>query len=266
MNTNDLNKKNVLITGASSGIGKAVAIRIAKEGYHVILTARRENLLKEIKLIVDNDGGRATIYPLDLTCAESRIDLVNEIQNAFGGVDILVNNAGFGWYGYFHQMQWTTSFEMINLNITALTHLTRLVLPGMRQRGYGHIINISSILGSIPSQGVALYGASKSFIDSFSYALYRENRGSNIHISVVRPGPVKTEFFHSPHQEQAWIPVEQFGITSDFAANKIVKLLRRPKRVIYIPSFFSITPWLELCFGWAIDLFGPLHLRKNHDH
>lgn len=259
-----LRKLNVLITGASSGIGKAAAKQLGREGYHVILTARRENLLQELKLAIESEGGNSSIYPLDLTIEENRIELVNKIQKEHGGIDILINNAGFGWYGYFHQMSWATSTDMIMLNIIALTHLTRLVLPGMRQRGYGHIINISSILGSLPSQGVALYGASKSFIDAFSYALYRENKGSHIHISVVRPGPVKTEFFHSPHQEQAWIPVERFGITSEFVASKLVRLLHHPKRVIYIPGIFSITPWLELCFGWAIDCFGPLHLRRHH--
>ena len=109
-------------------------------------------------------------------------------------VDVLVNNAGLGWYGFGTEMPWTIASEILQVNITAAVHFTLLFLKKMRSLGSGHIINIGSISGSLPSQGVALYGATKSFLDNFTTALYRELTGTHLHVSVVRAGPVLTEF------------------------------------------------------------------------
>jgi short-subunit dehydrogenase len=138
----------------------------------------------------------------------------------------------------------------------------------MTKRNRGHIINVGSISGSIPSQGIAMYAASKSFVDAFSTALHRETRGTNVKVSVVRAGPVKTEFCDSAlgRQNGGHIPTERMGVTSEHVADRIRELLLHPKRIVYIPRWLRIVPWFELSFGWLEDLIGPLLLKRQSYH
>jgi uncharacterized protein len=149
--------------------------------------------------------------------------------------------------------------------VEATTHLTSLFLPGMKERNRGHIINVGSISGSIPSQGIALYGATKSFLDNFTTALVRELRGTRVHASVVRAGPVQTEFGETALglKNGGHVPTENVGVSADVVAGRIWKLLLRPRRVIYVPRWLQIVPWAELSFGWVIDLVGPLLLKMR---
>ncbi len=165
----------------------------------------------------------------------------NRLFEQVGAADVLVNNAGFGWYGYFNEMNWETAREMLQVNVGATTHLTSLYLPGMRERNCGHVINVGSISGSIPSQGIAMYAASKSFMDSFTTSLHRETRGTNVHVSVVRAGPVKTEFCETALEREngGHVPTEKVGVTSEHVAWRIWKLLLRPRRVIYVPRWLQ---------------------------
>jgi len=138
-------------------------------------------------------------------------------------------------------------------------------LPGMRQRNSGHIINIGSISGCLPSQGIALYGATKAFLDNFTTALHRELAGTGVHISVVRAGPVRTEFGEAAllHKNGLHVPTEKMGTSADKVAERIWSLIRRPRRLIYIPDYLRLVPWLELSFGWVIDQVGPLLLKRQ---
>ena len=185
------NHKNAVVTGASSGIGEAIARKLAKAGIKVILVARRGDRLKQIQSDISAGGGRAEIAVADLSQHQERERIFECYQNA----DVLVNNAGFGWYGFFTEMTWETAQAMLLVNDHATVHLTRLFLPEMVTRKRGHIINMSSIVGSLPSQGVAMYSASKAFLDAFTTAVYRETRGTGVQVSLVRPGAVKTDFF-----------------------------------------------------------------------
>jgi short-subunit dehydrogenase len=143
--------------------------------------------------------------------------------------------------------------------------LTIDFLGRMRLRDAGHIINVGSISGSIPSQGIALYGATKSFLDNFTTALYRELTGTRVHVSVVRAGPVRTEFGEVALSKEngGHVPTENAGVTADYVAWRIWKLMLRPRRVIYVPGWLQVVPWAELAFGWIIDRVGPLLLRKQ---
>ena len=160
-------------------------------------------------------------------------------------------------------MPWTTASEILQVNIAAAVHFTLLFLKKMRSLGSGHIINIGSISGSLPSQGVAIYGATKSFLDNFTTALYRELAGTHLHVSVVRAGPVLTEFSDTAAALEGGLhlPTERIGVTADTIANHIWKLLEHPRRVIYVPFWLRITPYVEDLFGWLIDRLGPLLLR-----
>jgi uncharacterized protein len=258
----DWKNKIAVVTGASSGIGEATARRLAQAGMRVILVARRLERLFGLQASIMTGGGKAEVIAADLGSESERERVFQQV----GVADILVNNAGFGWYGYFNEMNWETAREMLQVNVSATAHLTSLFLPGMRERNCGHIINVGSISGSIPSQGIAMYAASKSFMDTFTTALYRETQGTNVHVSVVRAGPVKTEFCESALEREngGHVPTEKVGVTSEHVAWRIWKLLLRPRRVIYVPRWLQIVPWVELSFGWLEDRIGPMLLRRSN--
>lgn len=260
----ECNGKIALITGASSGIGEAMARRLADEGLHVLLVARRQEMLQKITRQIQAAGGKAEFYEADLSDETERLLLYHQVISDHGLVDVLINNAGLGWYGYGAEMPWKVATEMLQVNITAAVHFTLLTLQEMRERNQGHIINIGSIVGSLPSQGAALYGATKSFLDHFTTALYRELSGTQVHISVVRAGPVQTEFCQTAAARQGGLhlPTERMGVSSKIVAERVWKLLLRPRRVIYVPNHLFLTPWLETYFGWLIDRLGPLLLKR----
>jgi uncharacterized protein len=263
---NDWNGKIAVVTGASSGIGAATAKRLAREGMQVVLVARRINRLEELTDQIRASGGRAYMIPADLTNEADRLSVFQEVTERFGNIDVLVNNAGLGWYGYGDKMSWKTAWEMLQVNVEAVVQLTIDFLAKMRQRGAGHIINVGSISGSIPSQGIALYGATKSFLDNFTTALYRELTGTRVHISVVRAGPVRTEFGEMAltRENGGHVPTEHVGVTAEQVAGRIWTLIRRPRRVIYVPGYLRLVPWAELTFGWIIDRVGPLLLKRSN--
>ena len=261
MTTKNWKDKIAVVTGASSGIGAATARQLAQAGMKVVLVARRLEKLLEVRAGITSAGGKAEIIAADLRSETERERVFEQV----GAADVLVNNAGFGWYGYYSDMSWTTAHEMLDTNVAATAHLTSLFLPGMRERNCGHIINVGSISGSIPSQGIALYGATKAFLDNFTTALVRELRGTRVHASVVRAGPVRTEFGEAAlgRENGGHVPTEKVGVTSEVVAWEIWKLLLRPRRVIYVPRWLGIVPWAELSFGWIIDLMGPLLLKRR---
>jgi short-subunit dehydrogenase len=261
----DWKGKIAVVTGASSGIGAATARRLAREGMQVVLVARRMERLEILADRIRLAGGRAHPIPADLTQEADRSRLFQDVGEQFGATDVLVNNAGLGWYGYGVEMPWKTAWEMLQVNVEAVVQLTLGFLGRMRQRNSGHIINVGSISGSIPSQGIALYGATKSFLDNFTTALYRELSGTPVHISVVRAGSVRTEFYESAllRENGMHAPTEKVGVTSDQVAHRIWKLLLRPRRVVYFPEWLQVVPWAELAFGWIIDRLGPLLLKKQ---
>jgi short-subunit dehydrogenase len=258
----DWQNRTAVITGASSGIGEATARQFARMGMKVFLVARRLERLIGLQAEIASAGGKAEALAADLRSEGERERIFEQI----GAADVLVNNAGFGWYGYYSDMSWKTANEMLETNVSATAHLTSLFLPGMKARNRGHIINMGSISGSIPSQGIALYGATKSFLDNFTTALARELRGTRVFASVVRAGPVRTEFGEAALRKEngGHVPTEKIGVTSEAVAREIWSLLLRPRRVIYVPRWLRIVPWAELSFGWIIDRIGPL-LLKMHD-
>ncbi len=256
--------KTAVITGASSGIGSAVAMQLAHEGLRVLLAARRLDKLSQVKAEIERLGGQAEIIQADLENEEERRNLFAKSLE-FGDVDVLVNNAGFGWYGYYADMPWETTQSMIHLNVEAVAHLTSLYLGHMQERGTGHIINIGSISGSFPNQGTSAYSASKAYLNAFTTVLFRELRPTQIHASLVLPGPVATEFFDyaSNSRGSRSIPAERFAVSPQRVAACVWSLLKRPRRLAYVPWWLGAAPWVELFFGWFIDLLGPLLLRRT---
>jgi len=257
--------KTALITGASSGIGESIAKNLARHGIRVILVARREDRLLKISSEIMDAGGNASFYVSDLASENSRMTLWKNLQDQDHVPDILVNNAGIGWYGYFYQMPWNIAKDLLRLNIESMVHFSSLILPSMLAKKYGHIINIGSISGKLPEQGIALYSSSKAFMDSYTTILFRELVGSNIHISIIRAGPIKTEFFDAARKMEngGSIPAEKLATPVSSVSKRVWRLLQYPRKTAYVPEWMVISPLLELFFNWAIDLAGPLLLKKQ---
>ncbi len=255
-----------LVTGASSGIGEATARLLAGRGMHVILTARREERLRELASRIEAEGGSAEVLAADLTSEEERRSVFSRVMQEHSRLDVLVNNAGLGWYGYTAEMPWATAKEMLQVNVAATVQLTLLFLPEMQKRGWGHIVNVGSISGKLPNQGIAIYSATKSFLDSFTTAIYRELTGRKVRIGVVRPGPVITEFYDRAQKRSSGLrtPGEGFAVSAEKVAEAIWRMIRRPRKVIYVPGILGLSPLLERWFGWLIDRLGPLLLRRGN--
>ncbi|MGD8455544.1 MAG: SDR family NAD(P)-dependent oxidoreductase [Anaerolineales bacterium] len=261
----DWQGKTALITGASSGIGEATARKLAQEKLRVVAVARRLLRLEALADEIQGEGGQVAVIQADLGEEAERRRVFDYIKDAFGGIDVLINNAGFGWYGYGAEMPWETAKDMLQVNVAAVVHFSLLFLRGMLKRDSGHIINVGSISGVLPSQGIALYGATKSFLDNFTTALYREVKGTRVHLSVVRAGPVTSEFGQAAKARPGGlrVPTERIGVTTQAVAERIWGLLQSPKRAVYIPRYLAVTPWVENLFGWLIDRLGPLLLRRE---
>lgn len=255
----------VLITGASSGIGAATSIYLASKQCEVILVARRLDRLNELKDQIKSVGGTASVYQCDLSQELERIRLYDSLATSNKLPDILINNAGFAWYGFFHKMSWEIAREIIHVNIEAVAHITSMLLPHMIEQRSGHVINIGSIAGKLPEQGVAIYSASKAFLDAYTTSLHRELKGTGVHISVVRAGPVKTEFFDTARSldNGGSVPAERFAIPSERVSRAIWHLIQHPRRFIYVPFYMTLTPLLEIFFSALIDQVGPVLLRRN---
>ena len=201
----------------------------------------------------------------DLSTPQGVEQLVRVLFQKGISVGVLVNNANFGWYGYYADIAWEIAREMLQVNISAVIQLTRLLLPGMLERRCGHIINIGSIAGSLPNQGIAVYSASKASLDAFTTSQHRELRGSGVQVSVVRPGPVRTEFFQTARTvpEGGSIPAERFAVSAERVASAIVNLLDHPRRMVFVPWFLVASGWFELTFGWLIDRLGLILLHRR---
>jgi len=187
--------KTALITGASSGIGEAMAHSLAKRGAHLVLTARSKDKLEAIaQTIRSNHGCRVDVFTEDLSQANAAQNLYEQTKSANIDVDLLVNNAGFGKWGEFLEFDADCYDEMLILNINSLVRLTHLFLPAMLERGSGGIMNVASVASFIPVPLAAVYSASKSFVLFFSEALYGEYADKGITIMALCPGGTETGF------------------------------------------------------------------------
>lgn len=187
--------KTALVTGASAGIGFYICESLAKRGYNLVITARREDKLKERKTVLEAQYG-IKVLPIaaDLSLDGEAGRIYTETLRRKIRIDLLVNNAGFGNFGKYSETDWQKECEMMHVNIISLAHLTKLYLRDMTARGSGKILNMSSIAGFMPGPMMSVYYASKAFVLSFSEALSRECADSGVSITAVCPGPTDTEF------------------------------------------------------------------------
>jgi len=188
--------KTALVTGASSGIGKAFAELLARKGYAVVLTARRGDRLDALAAALQQKHNVAThAIVADLSQPNAAARIAGELAARNITVDLLVNNAGYGVPGSYVNVPWADHERFMQVMVTAVLDLTYRLLPGMLERGWGRIINIASVAGMVPAPaGHTLYGASKSFVIRFSEALQAENGPKGVNTTAVCPGFTWSEF------------------------------------------------------------------------
>lgn len=185
-----------LITGASGGIGRELAIIHAKSGGDVVLVARSTEQLKTLKHEIESTYDvQAHVLPADLSVSDQVTQLMQQIQDQDLQIEVLINNAGFGLLGEFAQRSLDDQLNMIDLNVRALTQLTHLCLPQMIARGSGKILQVSSSASFLPGPMMAVYYATKAYVTSFSQALAEEVKSKGITVTTLCPGPVATNFF-----------------------------------------------------------------------
>ena len=184
-----------LVTGASGGIGEALARQLAARGANLILSARREAALEDLAAeLRARYGVRAHVLALDLTRPDAGEVLERDLADRSLTVDLLVNNAGFGGFGEFQTQDPGEIGRMLAVNVVALTDLTRRLLPGMVARGRGRVLNVASTAAFQPGPLMAVYYASKAYVLSLSEALNEELRGTGVSVTALCPGPVETGF------------------------------------------------------------------------
>lgn len=208
--------KTALITGASSGIGLELTRLFAADGYRLILVARNRAALQQVgEQLQAQHGIEVRISPKDLSHPSSPGDLYQELQEAEITLDVLVNNAGFGGSGPFVDTDWHHEAEMIQVNIVALTYLTKLFLPQIVARR-GKVMNVGSVAAFMPGPYTAIYYASKAYVLHFSEALAEELSDTGVTVTCLSPGPVETGFQKRAHtggssraNAPLYLPVEE---------------------------------------------------------
>lgn len=228
-----------LITGASSGIGVVFARALARQGFNLILVARRRERLQavadelEAAYPVQAEVLSADLTdPIDLERVAARIAEVPDL-------DLLVNNAGFGTGGYFAEIDLQPELQMIRLHIIASMRLIRAALPGMIQRGRGGIINVSSVAGLIPLQGNATYGASKSYLNFFTHSLNMELTGTGVRVEALCPGFTVSEFHDVNGVDRSAIPSFLWSRAEDVVAEAL-KGLREGREIVVPGRIYSL--------------------------
>jgi short-subunit dehydrogenase len=231
-----------LITGASAGLGAEFARQCAARGEALALVARRRDRMEALKAEL---GGDVHIFAADLAVAGAAESLIAALAAEGLDVGTLINNAGFGLAGKFADLPLTRQREMIDLNCRTLVELCHLVLPAMRERGAGAILNVASTAAFQPGPNMAIYYASKAFVLSFSEALHHELMGSGIAVTCLCPGPTESEFSdvsgsRSPTLERMKVPaapVVRAGLDG-LARNKAVVIPGLPNKLTAQASRF----------------------------
>lgn len=246
--------RTVIVTGASSGIGRAAAFELASRGHRLVLAARREAELAALARELDPSGSRVIAVPTDVTDDASRRALVDAARAHFGPIDVLINNAGVtverGWW-------WDDPdpLRVLRVNLEAPIELTRLVLPEMRSRGAGHIVNIGSVAGRAATHG--MYSASKFGLRGFSLGLRRELQGTGVEVSLIAPGFVRSEMTAS-----ARLPMPG----PEIAARAMADVLEHPRREVIVPRFYALLAALEHLLPSLGDWVTARIIHRRYDH
>lgn len=230
-----------LVTGASSGIGRATSVRLARAGARVLLLGRDQQALDEVAAKTNG-----TVIAADLAESSEIERAASEAVSVAGRVDVLVNNAGEGWAGAFSEINPLRAELLVRTNLLAPIRLTRALLPPMLERRSGHIVNIASIAGHVGVRDEAVYAATKAGLIGFSESLRYELQGTGVGVSVVSPGIVRTAFFERrgrPYGRRFPRPIDP-----DRVARAIVRVIRHNRPQVFEPRWIALPAWLRGSF------------------
>lgn len=238
------NRPVAVVTGGSSGIGRAIAVELARRGHDLVIVARDEQRLSDAARAIGDDYGVDVVgIPSDLGADGAADTLADELEQRGLTVDVLVNNAGYGRMGAFLQMDEDDQAGMIAVNDEALVRLTYRLLPGMVARGRGGILNVASTAAFQPGPYMAVYYASKAFVLFFSEALAYELKGTSVTVTCVCPGPTITGFQSRAGQEGARLVTMFPTMTPEKVARTALNALARGKRVAVPGIANKLTAW-----------------------
>jgi uncharacterized protein len=244
---NSLDKKTVLITGASSGLGADFARQLAGRGCGLILVARRLERLQELQAEISADYAvPVTCLAVDLTSADAPQKLYDQLKADNRTVDVLVNNAGYGLFGEFATVPWERLQQMLELDILALTHLTRLFVPGMISRNFGYILNVASTGAFQPTPTYAAYSAAKSYVLNLGEALHYELRHTAVKCTTLCPGVTRTEFFEVAGQKMTAFQRMTIMESAEVARIGITAMLKGRSSVV--------AGWMNSLVAWGTRL------------
>jgi uncharacterized protein len=230
-------RETALITGASSGIGLDLA-KLMAPSFDLIITARNQSDLETIARELETaHGNHVHVIPADLAKPDAPKQLFSEIERRGIQLDILVNNAGFGSYGAFAESDHQTDLDMIQVNITALTSLTKLALPGMLARKRGRIMNVASTAGFQPGPLMAVYYATKAYVIMFSEAIANELKGSGVTVTCLCPGATATKFAGRAKMEESRL-FKMGAMRSEDVARAGYRAMMRGRTMV-IPGLFN---------------------------
>ena len=243
----------VLVTGASSGIGRATAVRLAELGAQVLAAGRDRQALEALAA---STGARVIVADLCDPDAAERV--AQEALAVAGRVDVLINNAGFGWAGQFLEMDGATVEALVSVNLLAPIKLTRALLPGMVERGRGHIVNVASIVGHLGMRDEAVYAATKAGLIGFSESLRYEVAGTGVHVTVVSPGVVATHFFE--RRGRPYVRSWPRPIAPERVAEAVMRAVRDGRDEVVVPAWLIIPirlrGLLPGLYRWLVRRFG----------
>jgi NADP-dependent 3-hydroxy acid dehydrogenase YdfG len=238
-----LDGKVAIVTGASSGIGAATASELGRRGAVVVLAARRADALEAQAQAIRGAGGEALAVPTDVTDSTQLSRLAERATATFGRVDVLVNNAGASWSTPLASSSREDIVRMLEVNLLGAMLLTRIVLPGMLERGRGSIISVVSLSGRVAME--PLYSATKYGLRGFSLSLRRQVAGSGVSVSLVSPGNIRTAMTSD---------VEGRMPGPEVVATTIARLVTRPRREVVLPRRHYAIAWLEQLLPGMADL------------
>ena len=265
MKSGILENKNVVITGASSGIGLRVATLCAERGANLVLLARSIEKLVEIKRELEQRYvATVHVYKLDVSNTDEVSAVFSNIMAELGGIDVLVNNAGFGIFKYAHEASIEEVKGMFNVNVVGLMACTSMVLPLMKKQKSGHIINVASIAGKIATPKSSVYSATKHAVLGYTNALRMEVADDNISVTAVNPGPIETNFFTIADEQGTYVKnVQGYMLKPEYVAEKIVDAMLTKRREINLPRWMNAGSVLFALFPRLFEKAGKRAFNKK---
>lgn len=260
-----LSNKNVIITGASSGIGMSIATLCAERGANLVLLARRYDRLQEIqKDLQERFSANVHIYKLDVSDTDEVQSVFSKINNDLDRIDILVNNAGYGIFKEAHAASIVDVKGMFDVNVVGLIACTSMVLPLMRAQRHGHIINIASQAGKIATPKSSIYSATKHAVLGYTNSIRMELSDFQINVTAVNPGPIETNFFTIADEKGTYVQsVKKFMLKPDFVAQKVVDAMLTNTREINLPRWMNVGSVLFALFPRLFERVGKNVLSKK---